>query len=176
MNKHDFFFWLEYKAHPIISNPYNWYLNIKGFIFPNYKLNWWDKTRNFFFPQQRWIKDHIEYHHWSDKTELIPSFLFGCIIHFVEEEKAFEIIDWSDNEKSIAAKNEIAECYNWAKTGRAALEKEIEEAYDEVDLNRNPSRTYSETYRRVEELEAKLAEDDEKYMNLIIKNFGYLWT
>ena len=176
MNKRDFFFWLEHQAHPIISKPYNWYLNIKIFIFPNYKINWWDKIKRFFFPQQRWIKDYIEYRNFQDKVELIPSFLFGCIIHFVEEEKAFEFIVWSNPEEKVVAKKEIMDCYHYARTGRASIEKEIEDAYDAVEINRKPIQTYHEIYGRVNELEAKLVEEDTKHMKLIIKNYQYLWT
>lgn len=87
-------------------------------FYMGYPKDFYYLVKNLFLPQQRWIKKFIKYHSWCDKTGLIPDFIFGCIIHFVEEEGCFEIIDWeSDGEHSDASKI-IREVYEYAKYGR----------------------------------------------------------
>jgi hypothetical protein len=98
-------------------------------------------------PRQKWIKDHIEYHEWCDKPELIEDFLFGCVIHFVEGEKGIEKNYWQTPEKEeVFAKLLAAYAFikffkplskiqmeregNWPKFEK--MEKDLKERTDET--------------------------------------------
>ena len=49
----------------------------------------YSQIRDFIFPRNRWATKVIP-NHWSDKTYLIPTFLFAAIVHFIEDEKGIE--------------------------------------------------------------------------------------
>ena len=149
-----------------LGDAWNWFL-------PRYKYNWLDKIKCALNPQQRWIKKHIEYNQWCDKVELIPKFLFGCVVHFVEEEEAFKRIAWDESgegHKEFA--DELQECYNYITTARPALEQQLDDAYD----NLPESGSYEEKYADVISTEKAIADGDKKYMMWIVKKKDYMWT
>ena len=161
--------WLSYYAPtPLKYIGYLW-----DWILPKYKYNWYDKLKCTLKPRQRWIKKHIEYKQWCDKTELIPKFLYGCVVHFVEDEKAFEVTDWVGTSKKHAKfADELEECYDYIKTGRPLLEQLLEDAYGNIP----DDGTYEEKYVDVINTEKALDDADAKYTQWIVKNVGYMWT
>jgi hemerythrin len=150
-----------------IGNLYDW-------IFPRYRETLLDKVGLFFKPRQRWIKNHIEYNHWCDKVELIPKFLFGCVIHYVDEEKCFERIDWDSDPEHKKFAKELKKCYEYAKNGRDNLEKQIDEAYPES--SNITSGSYEEMYGEVNRLETELRKLDKRYMTWIVVNKHFMWV
>ena len=166
--------WLTYFApKPIsyIGNLYNW-------MFPKYRETFLDRMSFFFKPRQRWIKKHIEYNRWCDKVELIPNFLFGCVIHYVEKEQCFERINWDDSPEHKKFANGLKKCYEYAKNGRADLEKQVDEAYPEFsNLKEEPDlRSYQEKYAEVHRLEAEISKLDKRYMTWIVANKDFMWV
>lgn len=163
--------WLSYYA----PKPLKYIGHFLDWILPKYKYNWYDKLKCTFKPRQRWIKKHIEYKQWCDKTELIPKFLYGCVVHFVEDEKAFEVTDWVGTSKKHAKfANELEECYDYIKTGRPLLEQQLEDAYASIKFP--DSATYEEKYADVIDIEKALDDADAKYTQWIVKNVGHMWT
>ena len=133
----------------------------------------YDKIRCTLKPRQRWIKKHIKYKQWCDKVELIPDFLFGCIVHFVEEEKCFERIDWkASGPQHAKAADELQECYEYITVARPALEQQLDDAYD----NLPEVGSYEEKYADVISTEKAIEDGDKKYMMWIVKNKDYLWV
>ena len=149
-----------------LGDAWNWFL-------PRYRYNWLDKIKCTLNPRQRWIKKHIEYNQWCDKVELIPKFLFGCVVHYVEEEKCFERIDWEASSPQHAkVADELQECYEYITTARPALEQQLDDAYD----NLPEGGSYEEKYADVISTEKAIADGDKKYMMWIVKNKDYLWV
>ena len=149
-----------------LGDAWNWFL-------PRHRYNWLDKIKCTLNPRQRWIKKHIEYNQWCDKVELIPKFLFGCVVHFVEEEEAFKRIAWDESgegHKEFA--DELQECYNYITIARPALEQQLDDAYD----NLPESGSYEEKYADVISTEKAIADGDKKYMMWIVKKKDYMWT
>ena len=161
--------WLYYCA----PKPLSYIGDLWDWILPKYKYNWYDKIRCTLKPRQRWIKKHIEYKQWCDKTELIPKFLFGCVVHFVEDEKAFEVTDWVGSSKGHAKfADELHECYHYIKVSRPLFEQRIKDAYANIP----DDGTYEEKYADVINTEKFLDDADAKYTQWIVKNVGYMWT
>lgn len=149
-----------------LGDAWNWFL-------PRYRYNWLDKIKCTLNPRQRWIKKHIEYNQWCDKVKLIPKFLFGCVVHFVEEEKCFERIDWHNSGQGHKkAEKELKECYYYIKYDRPALEQQLEDAYD----NLTDVEGYHEKYKKVNDTEKEIDRLDQKYMIWIVTNKAYLWV
>ena len=160
--------WLIYydqKPISYIGNLWNW-------MFPMYRETFLDKMSIFFKPRQRWIKKHIEYNSWCDKVELIPKFLFGCVIHYVDEEKCFKRIDFDATPEHKKFADELRKCYEYAKNGRDDLGKQIEDAYD----NLPEGGTYEEKYGEVNRLETEIRKLDKRYMAWIVSNKDYMWV
>lgn len=142
-------------------------------ILPKYKYNWYDRIKCTLNPCQKWIKKHIEYKQWCDKVELIPKFLFGCVVHYVEEEKCFERINWKGSSPQHAkVADELQKCYEYITVTRPALEQQIEDAYD----NLPESGSYEEKYADVISTEKTLKEADDKYMMWIVENKNFMWV
>jgi len=131
-------------------------------IFPTHFTNWAWKIRFFFNPRQKWIKKHISYNEWCDKPELITDFLFGCVVHFIEEEKTFEMTVM-DEPPWKEFGDFIKECYNYIKVDRPALEKKIENSF-------------SVNYGEWKEFQKELEEKDMKYLTKIVKYKEQMWT
>lgn len=152
-----------------LGDAWNWFL-------PRHRYNWLDKIKCTLNPQQRWIKKHIEYNQWCDKVELIPKFLFGCVVHFVEEEEAFKRIAWDESgegHKEFA--DELQECYNYITIARPALEQQLDDAWDKIPMNR-AGKSYNELYGEVNDIENTIADNDRTFIAWIVKKKDYMWT
>lgn len=73
-----------------------------------------DKIDEWLFPRQKWLLKKIP-NHWVDKDYLIMELIFESIIHYVEEEKCFEVIEWNSDEEHKLVKEKIEKIYRWAK-------------------------------------------------------------
>lgn len=143
--------------------------------------------RDIFFPRQRWIKKYITYTSWSDKTGLIPDFIFGCVIHFVDDEGAFEIIDWNSDPRHKEAAAIIKEVYQYAKHDRNRLEQEYLDALhkwseethmdfteESLSFKTTPkSKTLSE---KLDEIELLKDKTEKEMLEKTISVYQFLWT
>jgi len=166
--------WLRYFA----PKPFSYIGDLFAWAFPRYRETFLDKVSFFFKPRHRWIKKHIQYNRWCDKVELIPKFLFGCVIHYVDEEKCFERIDWDSDPEHKKFAKELKKCYEYAKNGRDDLEKQIDKAYPKIgNLEEKPDlRSYKEKYAEVHRLEAEIDKLDKRYMTWIVANKDFMWV
>ena len=142
-----------------------------------YKIRFkWNDLCCYINPRNRWATDVIP-NHWSDKTYLIPEFLFASIIHFIEGEKAREMTVWQKKKEK-----ELLEVYAWAKNGRKEFQEKIDKAYPEFNGkfpwdNENMNKeTYEQVYGEVNRLEAEIEKIDTKHLTWIVKNRQILWS
>jgi hypothetical protein len=103
------------------NQPYWYRLYIKEFYYNQISARLW--------PNQKWLTKKIPLT-WCDKTHLIEILLFECIVHFVEEEKCFDIIEWNSSEDDKKAGEEIKYLYNWIKNELPKKEKAQTDATD----------------------------------------------
>lgn len=160
-------------------------------------------------PRQKWLTKKIP-NRFCDKVELIPLVLFEILVNFVEDEDGLESIwgnrylneEYSEDYRKIREpiRKELEEIYEYIKTDRARLEKELDESYpkainggdlfdhlEEDDSNGKKmyklksceeiyGMSYEEAYCEVRRLEALIEERDTWAMTGIIKHRDYLWT
>jgi hypothetical protein len=162
----------------------------------------------YFRPRQQWLVDKLP-RQFCDKVELIPLVMFEMLIHFVEDEEGLDGIwgphyEESDTWKSIRepVRKELEDAYNYIKTDRPLLQKELDESYpealdggsllDHVDpviqedgkikhytmrsCEQIYGMSYEEAYGEVHRLEKLIFERDTETMMTIIKHREYLWT
>ena len=149
--------------------------------------------KNLFKSPQKWIYKYIPKREYADKTHLIPEFLFGCVIEFVESEECFERIDysvWPAHEKFA---RDLKRCYDFVKNVRPSLQQSMDEELTEAS-EKNPmvwkesegdnslleleesKYSYKELYGRYNYIEENLKKQEQKYMKWIVKNVDHLWT
>ena len=170
---------------------------------------WWDLKYNincFFNPKQEWLTDVIP-DTFCDKVELIPRLLFKCLEHYVEVERKQGFVhdlgyDWAEELKDgsvtqdyvnniTLVDKELLDAYDWIKTGRFELEKQIEAAYPPlVDFDElfekseteegyyelTVSKERSDAYKEVTRLENIKLDKDKECMYTIVKHHNRLWT
>jgi len=136
----------------------------------------WNALCYWLKPRNRWATEVIP-NHWSDKTYLIPEFLFASIIHFIEGEKALQNNVWQKKKEK-----ELLEVYAWAKNGRKEFQEKIDKAYPEFNSkfpwdNENMNKEiYEQVYGEVNQLEAEIEKIDTKHLTWIVKNRQILWS
>lgn len=181
--------WLTYYA----PKPISYIGDFLDWILPYHSYHWLDKIKMTLNPRQKWIKKHIKWNRFCDKVELIPDFLFGCIIHFVEEEKAYEYICWDNDKERKKVGKELKEAYHYARYDRPALLDTINAEWKAMPIEDDwPPRARTETetetdgqcaikdykkrYGKVDKLENELARKDKKYTLIIVNHKDYMWV
>ena len=149
--------------------------------------------KNPFRSPQKWIYKYIPKREYSDKVELIPEFLFGCVIEFVESEKCFEYINYSDSTSHKKFARDLKRCYFFVKRVRPFMQQsmdyELDEASkknpmvwkeseedDSIECTLESKYSYEELYSRHNYIEENLKNQEQKYMKWIVKNVDHLWT
>jgi hypothetical protein len=149
--------------------------------------------KNPFRSPQKWIYKYIPKREYSDKVELIPEFLFGCVIEFVESEKCFERIEYRYHSSDRKFARDLKRCYDFVKNVRPSLQQSMDEelteaskknplAYKEIEgydslLELEESKySHEELYGRYNYIEENLKNQEQKYMKWIVKNVDHLWT
>jgi len=136
-----------------------------------------------FRPQNRWVMKNIP-NRWVDKDTIIETILFDCVVHYIEEEKTFEKIEWSNTPE---IENMLKEIHQWVKTDRKLKFKERDAAYPpfgEVmkrvggmgNPDKSPKKSYEELYGEVERLEKFIESKDTEYLRWIVEHREYLWV
>ena len=139
---------------------------------------WYKQVSCRIFPRQRWLTKQIP-RTWVDNDHLLETVLYASIIHFVDE-SGEDCFGQTVIEGDFA--KQLREVYDWAKTGRPAAAKEIEDAMPEfsayVFTNKGIEMTDSGrlAYDKVTELERRFEENDDKCLEWIVKWRKSLWT
>lgn len=153
-----------------------------GRALPDQLTNWWTKhIRTIYAPQHSNLRAAIP-KTWCDLDGCVESFLFACVIAFVEDEDGLddwegqpEVLEWFDGpnpHRQQAAM--LREVYNWAKTGRAAAEDEWYAAspkitFDEFVAGKGE---FTRVHQLTEETEAKT----QRYLLWVVTNRRLMWT
>jgi hypothetical protein len=131
------------------------------------------------FPKNKWASKIIP-NHWTDKTHLIPEFLYAAVIDFVENERALELFEWDKKDKG-----KIEKIYNWAKFERFAFLKDIEDSYPSIGINDIETMFNSneydvasskELYAKTKKLKAQFEKIETQHLTWIVQNRSKLWT
>jgi hypothetical protein len=193
----------ELKNFPVSQKIKRWRWKLEDLLFekcpavyslkPRLSRFWYEQISSRLRPRNRWLTKKLP-RTWCDKVELIPIVLYEMVIHFVEEEKCFERLEYRDIPEE---EKMIKEIYHWAKTGRTAFIEKIDNSYPpleetefvrietgEVDERDRPyyelksksKKSYEELYGELNKLEAEFTSIDDKYLNWIVLNRARLWT
>jgi hypothetical protein len=160
------------------------------FLNPWYQL--WHSIKCFFNPRQRWLTKKIP-NHWCDKVELIRIVLFESLVHYVDEEKCFDVLAWDEediegcdlnlktffNEKR-ERKAKIIKCYDYITKQRPQLSADLDKAYPEFEIDDilqiRKTMNYLETYGEVNRIEALIEKLDNETLSTILELRERLWT
>ena len=160
----------------------------------------------YFNPRQKWLTKTIP-NRWCDKTSLIPHLLFTCLVHYVEKEEGLhDEHDYSEDLKAgfvsqeyvdsvLTTDRELREVYNYIKTERPELNRQLDDAYPTPQqphtefFTKNEDghytmktceelygMSYKKAYSKVRSIEAKLEKKDAWAMKTIIKHYQKMWT
>jgi len=125
----------------------------------------------FINPRNRMIKNVFP-SSWADLDAFIINFHLECIIEIVDHEKKLENHDLQTNEEDKTFTKELLECYDYAKIGRKALLKQLDEAYENISL----ANFDTNSYKLVDDIQANIFECDTKVCEWVIKNRDNLWV
>lgn len=111
---------------------------------------------------------------YQDLPNIIIKFHMECLIEYVEREDCFGKIDWDSSKEHKKIAKLIRYYYDYAKSGRDQLQKNLDAAYDRVDSH--SQKPYLVMYRDVLDAENKLKESDTKLCKWVIDNREHLWS
>ena len=150
----------------------------------NKLFNWPEleyKIKCFFKPRQEWLTDVIP-DTYCDKAELIPKLLFKCLEHYVEEDtKAGDLdYDWLEEVKEghvtqehadeqVKQNNDILRAYKWITMESAELDKQIDNALNDILTQTEYGCDQEACYDTVVRLERVKAERTNESLQTIIK-------
>lgn len=138
------------------------------------------KVNPIYWHLRGYIKDQHPYvraavpRRWTAADYLMEELLFAIVREYVELSGAdlneqMTLSEWRTEEDVTFAK-ECMEVYAWAKTGRATMEKQIEESYPE--LGDKTEGRYDELHK----LEAQLKTTNDKWLAWIVAHREWLYT
>lgn len=147
---------------------------LRDFVPYSIQRFWGSHIRTIYAPQHSNLRDSIP-KTWCDLDGCIETFLFACVIDFVENEDGLD--DWEGQSEMMGfplphdcvnprhqQAAMLREVYNWAKTGRQAAETAMFAA--------GSKNGYSEWRCIEDEATAKT----ERYLEWIIEWRGMMWT
>ena len=153
-------------------------------LFRHYVAPYYYNIRDYFFSRQKWLTKQIP-KNWQDKDTLFETIIFACIIHFIEEEKCFEVTDWEGSgEDHARVARELRQYYKDIKETLPKLQKQLSAEFDKVpdlldkngQLSLNNGLTYQEMYGKVDRVEREIKALTDEIMIWAVKNRGYFWT
>ena len=161
----------EYPIQYVLREGADWiyyYLHARGYTLRQFYRNWIRGHR-------REMRKATFPRHYRDLDSIIETFHLQCLIEFVDREQALEQHDYTHDEASKTFAAELKECYQYAKEGRAALEKKIEEE-TVLAYRAHEAGGGIDSYKKVNALESELYDYDTKVCEWVIKNRNRLWT
>lgn len=118
------------------------------------------------------MRDSVFSHRWQDLTFTIVNFHIQAVIEFVDREKCFDNVVYSDTEIHKKFERELREMYAYAKTGRNQLEQSLDQAYERVDRSKH----YEEAYKEVHAIEQAIEDHDTKLCQWVVENRQFFWV
>lgn len=129
------------------------------------------------FSKQKWLFKYIP----STKTEnedLIRSVLFGTLVHFVDDQKGFDNVLWTEDEGHKEVHKKLLDAYMWVKEKRSLLVDKIQQMRVSLPcVNENDMLWKYVNENNISEiilLEKKLERMDKDYLKDIIEYSDYL--
>jgi hypothetical protein len=162
-----------------------------------YRFFYWDNVKPLFKPQHTRLRKVIP-RRWCDLTEIIKIVNFEIIKSFYEDEYKAGIVDWQADEYHAEFAKWLEEAYTYITIERSQLEEQKNNAYPDVNLDsmfhepetdehgnvtrriktceERYGKSYEETYREVNRLEALIDKKDTVILTGLIKKRDYFWT
>jgi len=155
--------------------------------------------RDFFNPRQKWLTKKIP-RSWADKVWLIQLVAFESIVHFIEEEEAFDHIDWSATQEHKEAAEAFKRAYQYVKIRIPILEEKNEKLWNNKDLrdyfdngfivslpsqdgNKHKGHTLATPPPKASEILAQIRENDKEIewltqetVEIVAKYRKFMWT
>lgn len=157
-------------------------MNIKRYFNKYFLYDLKYKIRCFFKPQNKWATDCIP-NYWRDKDGIIEDVLFAAIVHLVEDEKIFEMLDLTHTEEHKKFAAELKAAYNWITWEKPLMELQLTEAYPPINVDSiikmkefTPTTEQISMYDKVNQLEQALDTKNTEYLRWIVENRKQLWT
>lgn len=153
--------------------PVQYFLRENGFKLKVKLDGIYNKIRFAINPRQKWLTKQIP-NEWNDKVSLIKDLNFAMIVHFVEDEKCFEMTDYEGSgEIHLKFARELMECYMYITVRRPNLDKQYWASFPDDDKYTGD---YLVDYAETNRLEKEIEEQDTKWLTWIVTNRNFLWT
>jgi len=150
----------------------------------------WDRSKTWWHenilcrikPKNKWATKIIPCT-WADKTWLIETFLFECIVHYVEVEiKIYDHIDWQTTPRAKVWKR-IQKCYTYITVELPSIKQQADRLMTEAYPPRSdwkPERVFTpkqrEAQKKLKELENTIESTTSDILKEIVNLKDYLWT
>jgi hypothetical protein len=156
--------------------------------------------RDFFLPRQKWLTKKIG-NGWCDKVEILRIVAFESIVHFIEQEKAFDCIEWSATPQHAEAAEAFKRSYQYVKIKIPLLENKYKKLWEEKDLceylnngilariegedENNKCRGYAikkppteveKILVQIREIEAEIERLTQEVIEIVAKYRNFMWT
>lgn len=156
---------------------WGFFLRQLGDLIPYEVQHWWtNHIHTIYVPQHSNLRAAIP-KTWCDLDGCIESFLFACVIDFVEKEKGLE--DWEVEYQEGSRKEQasmLREVYNWAKVGRQAAEDAMFAAAPKHDLRKSIWETLNGDYTEYQRIQDEMEAKTQRYLLWIVENRRIMWT
>lgn len=152
----------------------------------------WYRFKCWIYHRYSTVKSRYLSHTWVDKDKLLVHTMFEILSKYIEDEKPDQIIDWSSNETSAEAWEELNRLYEWwHKTyipwtetymDKYSFEhiqfEKIEETgnYKMVHASEEARKKSHETVAQISAEEASMEEELVENCKKLIDLKDYLWT
>jgi len=156
-------------------------------IFNHYwwKDLWYTQISSRICPRQRWLTKKIP-RTWIDKDYLIELVIFESIIHYVEKEKCFEVLNFEpDNDGPNGQYHflkEVEAMYGFITLKLPQMEKELEDAWKRVpdfnlnDINSRKEGDYEKIYGEVNQIEKEIKDLKTLILEWSVREREKIWT
>lgn len=105
---------------------------------------------------------------------------FMIILKFKKEYEERYAQDPDAHEETLAMRAWLKSAHSWITEGRGNMNKELDKAYEDVNLtlaiNNFTSYDYAEDYKEVNRIEKLINDTDTEILNGMVKYREYLWT
>lgn len=147
------------------------------YIIPYKYREIWYKIRNWINPRQSWLIKKIP-NDWKDKDTILRIVIFECVKHYIEGEKALEILDNNNPQEQAKFITELKEIYKLITEEIPALEKKMEEEWKLIPLHFpvEDNSSYQEKYGKIDNLEKQIDGLETKIMLWVVNNRHAIWT
>jgi len=160
-----------------------------------WSMIYFDKIKPIFSPQNKELREFIP-RTWRDISHLMIDINFEMIKIFYEKEYKLDIVDWEATTLHKEFAEWLEKAYRYITIERPQLEKDLENAYPEINLEKwasilkektvdsknsyqlqvDDETPYEVKYAEVHRIEKLLDDTDTKFLKEFIDKRDFFWT